>query len=142
MPKKPSYKLDYPYKYYWSRYAEECVCPFCKSDQIYTSDNYDIIFCEAYGGYLSIYADSSYAGDKGDCKNCIPSDPLMDGKSWSVEKCEETSPCRHVVKDPMFLCEECHHGVIFTKPPKMVKELFLHPKEDCKHCNWHNKHIK
>lgn len=141
--KKPKHKLEYPYNYYWKKYAIKSKCPFCDADIEFTSENYDIVKCNAYGGFLSIHADASYALDQGECKKCMPCDPLED-RSWSVEKCEETSPYREVVKEDMFLCEQCHHGVLFSSPPEMVKELFLHPgdEKECKHCRWHEEHVK
>ena len=109
-----------------------------------TSENRDILFCQAYGGYLSIYADASYALGDGECKNCEVADPLEEGQTWNPEDVEKSSPYRELVKDEMFLCDDCHHGVIFTESPQMVKGLFLHSdeKEICKHCEWHEKRVK
>jgi len=134
--------LSYPFNYYWKKYLEG-KCPFCGSDIEYTMENGDIIYCSHYGGYLVIYQDAAFAGDDdlGDCRDCVPMDPLRDGFSKEGFESEENAPWgRKIVEGDGFLCEVCHHGVDFRRQV-MFQELFTsHDENNCKHCKWHNDH--
>jgi hypothetical protein len=125
-------KYTYPYSYYAQKFYDEkaAKCPFCNEDIIYTSENKDIVFCQQYGGYITVHACESYRDPAdGDCGNCRPSDE----KAGKFE----------FVTDDGFLCENCHHGVIFSKKPVFFTELFLHDdKKECKHCKTHNERVE
>jgi len=133
-------KLSYPFDYYWKKHGEG-KCPFCDGDIEQTFENYDIIYCSIYGGYLSIYQDAAFAGPEGDgyCRECRPTDPIRDD-DFSVEKVEGTSPFRTVVKGQGFLCESCNHGVYFDKLEVFQVLFEKHDEKKCKHCTWHNQH--
>lgn len=116
-------KLNHPFNYYWKRYSEG-KCPFCDADLIATSENKDLIRCREYGGYLTAQACESYRNPAdGRCAEC-PSNE--DGNYFEF------------VEDTGFLCGECNHGVIFSDPPKMIIDMFLHGnQENCSKCNGH-----
>jgi len=130
--RKPKGKLKYPFSYYWKSYAE-WRCPFCSSgDDLFSSDNLDVVFCSGYeqGGYISSYAcEANSAGGvdaEGHCKYC-----------WAGDYGDRT-----FVKDIVYLCENCAHGVNFTKM-ELITDLFLHGnKGPCKHCSWHEKEMR
>lgn len=128
--RKPKGKLKYPFNYYWKSYTE-WSCPFCGSHgNIYSTDNLDIIFCDGYGngGYITSYADEVYAHDRnGQCDPCVDCGFLH----------------RNIVeKEIVYLCENCAHGVNFTKM-ELITDLFKHDKNvPCKHCEWHEKQLR
>lgn len=118
----------------------EGKCPFCDSQEIYTFENYDVVHCSIYGGYLSIYQDDAFAGPEsdGECKICHPTRGISAIGDEFVKEVEDTSPFRTVAKGQGFLCEGCGHGVDFDRV-KVFQVLFeKHDEKTCKHCTWHN----
>lgn len=134
-------KLPYPFDYYWKKYLGG-KCPFCGSEEIYTFENYDVIRCSIYGGYLSLYQDEAFAGPNGDgpCKECMPTSGITSdamGEAF-VKEVEDTSPFQTVAEGQGFVCENCGHGVDFERV-KAFQILFeKHDEDECRHCKWHN----
>lgn len=87
------------------------------------------MFCSGYetGGYISESACDQYAHDRdGECDTCA-----------DVERFHQEA-----VKDDVYLCNDCHHGVNFTKM-ELVKDLFEHNNDvPCEHCEWHKEKAK
>lgn len=136
-------KLKYPFNYYWSKYVEG-KCPFCDDDSsLQTFENYDVIYCSIYDGYLGIYQDDAFAGPEGDgeCKTCHRID-FYSGKTGNnfIEEAEGESPYREVVRGQGFLCENCGHGINFDKKEVFQVLFERHDEKACKHCTWHNQH--
>lgn len=121
-------KLSHPYNYYWERFSEG-KCPFCKADLIATSENKDLVLCHEYNGYLTTQACESYRDPAdGRCRECRPNN---EGNYYEL------------VKDSGFLCEGCNHGVIFSDPPRMITDKFLHSDDKtCTKCEGHNKAVE
>ena len=117
-------KLPFPYSYYFSKYSEG-KCPFCDSENLVSSDNDDIVKCTGYenGGYLSEVSCETYGHDgDGVCDTCGETNEY---------------PLRGDIKGDVYLCEDCHHGVNFTKM-ELITDLFEHhDNQPCKHCDWH-----
>ncbi|MEM3526560.1 MAG: hypothetical protein QXV37_04015 [Candidatus Jordarchaeaceae archaeon] len=120
--------MKYPFDYYWRSYKEG-KCPFCGFSSLFYSANDEIIFCKGYGGYTSMDACEIYSKGgpdaEGHCKYC-----------WAGDYCD-----RVIIKDKAYLCEDCGHGINFTKM-ELITDLFTHNEKDCKHCSWHKEKAK
>ena len=109
--------LSFPFSYYWKNYLEG-KCPFCKSKSLVCSKNGNLFWCRAYCTYVSDGVCEMYAcANKGKCDNCCDNcGPLFD------------YIYREEIEDEVIFCEDCHHGVNFTKM-KLITQFLSNVKK-------------
>jgi len=141
------HKLPHPYSWYYKSFAVDNKCPFCGSDQIYSTRNNDVVYCRAYGCYVSLQDCESqmpeHFGDEpmGACKHCsfepaifCPKEKTSISKEDCQEKREQDSYCKtctsteitlptqgELRSDLVYVCDSCDKGVDFTKQRQFDK---------------------
>jgi hypothetical protein len=141
------HKLPHPYSWYYKSFAVDNKCPFCGSDQIYSTKDNDVIYCSSYNCYVSLQDCESQMPEhfgeeaEGSCKMCGFEPSIfcpMEKTSISMTDCKEKREHTHYCKscksieimlptqgsltsDLVYVCDSCDKGVDFTKLKQFEK---------------------